>query len=300
MQVLKIIVKPQRDRLDQVISDQIKSLSRSQAKKLINEGYITVNDHPTDPSYQVSKGDTIKIEIPAPAAVELKAENIPLTIVYEDADLLVVDKPDNLVVHPTLDHPNGTVVNALLNHLNIKNLETSNLRPGIVHRLDKDTSGLLVVGKNMQATDNLKKQFKEHSVMKKYLALVGGIVEKETGLVDQKIARHPKFRSKFTVSPEGREARTEYRVLKRFKNATLLELTPFTGRTHQLRVHLASIGHPILGDKLYGGRMLLNRQFLHASYLSFIHPKKRVKLEFESPLPADLSAFLEKVEKESK
>jgi 23S rRNA pseudouridine1911/1915/1917 synthase len=198
------------------------------------------------------------------------------------------------VVHPTLNHPSGTVVNALINHLKVSELE--GLRPGIVHRLDKNTSGLLVVGKTQESTEALKEQFKNRLVTKKYLALVGGVVEKETGTISKKIDRHPKFRSKFTVSDQGREATTEYKVLKRFKGATLLELKPLTGRTHQLRVHLSSIGHPIVGDKLYGGRMLLNRQFLHASFLSFSHPTTNVKLEFESKLPLDLESLLTKLD----
>ncbi len=291
MQVLKIKVKPQIDRLDQVVANLIKQLSRSQAKKLIDQGSITVNNHSVDPSYRVAKGDTIKVEIPLPKTVSLAAENIPLKIVYEDSVVIVIDKPAGLVVHPTLDHPSGTVVNALINHLG-KQEESDSLRPGVVHRLDKDTSGLLVLGKTTAATDNLKKQFKDRLVSKNYLALVSGVVEKEKGVIEAPIARHPKFRSKFTVSADGRAAVTEYSVARRFKNATLVLLKPLTGRTHQLRVHLASFGHPIIGDKLYGGKMLLNRQFLHASYLSFSHPVRNVKLEFESSLPDDLEKYL--------
>ncbi|HEY4695017.1 MAG TPA: RluA family pseudouridine synthase [Candidatus Nanoarchaeia archaeon] len=294
MQILKIKIKPKVDRLDQVVSSLVKSLTRAKSKKLINEGHILVNDHQVEPSYRVGKGDRIKVEIPATPQISLKAQNIPLKIVYEDSDILVIDKPAGLVVHPTLDHPTGTLVNALLGHL--KERKKEDLRPGIVHRLDKDTSGLLVVGKTLSATENLKKQFKARTVTKKYIALASGEVEKETGLIDKKIARHPKFRSKFVAGGQGREAQTEYKVLRRFKSMTLLELKPLTGRTHQLRVHLTSIGYPIVGDKLYGGRALLDRQFLHASFLAFTHPATFVKLEFESKLPEDLATFLKKQE----
>ncbi len=215
MQVLKVTVKPQKDRLDQFVSDAVKNISRSGAKKLIKEGYILVNGQVSDPAYKVRKGDTIKIEIPASKIVSLKPEKIPLAVIYEDSDLLVVDKPPYLVTHPTLDHPSGTLVNAILNH--IKDLKSQDLRPGIVHRLDKNTSGVVVVAKTQNALENLKKQFKDREVSKTYIALVTGRVEKEVGVIKAKIDRHPKFRSKFTVSENGREAITEYKVLERFE-----------------------------------------------------------------------------------
>lgn len=294
MQVLKVSVKPQKDRLDQFVSDSIKSISRSQAKKLIKAGYILVNDHAIEPSYQVRKGDKVSVERPAPKEVSLKAENIDLKIIFEDEDLIVIDKPAFLVVHPTLDHPSGTVVNALIHHLH-KLSTTDSLRPGIVHRLDKNTSGLLVIAKNEASLESLKKQFKDRSVSKEYLALVTGRIEKEWGTIEGPIIRHPKFKSKFTVGVGGKTASTEYKVVKRFEKYTLLLLKPLTGRTHQIRVHLASIGSPIVGDKLYGGKMLLNRQFLHASRLQITHPKTLKKLTFESPLPTDLTQLLDKL-----
>lgn len=294
MQVIKVKIKPQSDRLDQFVSDKIKKLSRSQAKKLIKESFIKVDKRQVDPSYRVQKNDTITIEIPPPEAVNLTAENIPLAIVYEDKDILVVNKKAGLVVHPTLNHPSGTLVNALLYHL--KDLEIgSDLRPGIVHRLDKDTSGLIVVAKNQLALENLKKQFKEQRVKKEYVALVEGSVEKEQGSINKKIDRHRKFRSKFTVAESGREAQTDYKVLERFPKFTLLRLHPLTGRTHQIRVHLASLGHPIVGDKLYGGKMLIGRQFLHAAKLTFIQPASKETLSFEVELAADLEQFLNKL-----
>lgn len=293
MQVLKVKVKPQKDRLDQFVSDSVKNLSRSAAKKLIKEGQILVNGQLSDPAYKVHKADTIKIELPPIKEVSLKAENIPLKILFEDESLLVVDKPAGLVTHPTLDHPSGTLVNAVLSHLG--SLKTDNLRPGIVHRLDKNTSGVVVVAKNQIALDKLKRQFQNRLVSKTYVALVMGKLEKERGVINEKIDRHPKFRSKFTVSETGREALTEYKVIQRFDKLTLLELKPLTGRTHQLRVHLSSIGHPVVGDKLYGGKMLLPRQFLHAKCLEFTHPLTGSRLVFESELPADLQNFLTKI-----
>lgn len=293
MQVLKVTVKPQKDRLDQFVADLVKNLSRSAAKKLIKEGYILVDGQVSDPAYKVRKGDTIKVEIPAAKEVSLKPEKIPLTIIYEDQELLVVDKPPNLVTHPTLDHPSGTLVNAILNYL--KDLKSDDLRPGVVHRLDKNTSGVVVVAKTQTALENLKKQFRDREVSKTYISLVTGRVEKEVGVIKEKIDRHPKFRSKFTASEGGREATTEYKVLERFDKFTVLELKPLTGRTHQIRVHLSHIGHPVVGDKLYGGKMLLGRQFLHAAKLELTHPTSGKRMRFESALPSDLENFLKKL-----
>lgn len=294
MQILKIEVKPRIDRLDQFAALSNKNLSRSKAKRLIEDGFIQVNNHKVENAYRVKKGDVVRIEIPASQEVPLKAEDIPLKIVYEDRDVLVIDKQAGLVVHPTLDHPTGTVVNAVLNHLG--KFDEEDLRPGVVHRLDKNTSGLLVIAKNQEALESLKEQFAGREVEKTYLALVQGRVEKEIGSISSKIDRHPKFRSKFTVSETGKEAQTDYKVVERFSsNLTLLRLHPLTGRTHQLRVHLSSIGHAIIGDKLYGGKMLLNRQFLHAEKLVFNHPKTGKRISFETNLPEDLNSFLTKL-----
>lgn len=295
MHVLKVKIKPKLDRLDQFVSSEIKELTRSKAKKLIKDGFILVNNSQTEPSYKVAKGDAIKIEIPANPQISLVAERIPLKIVFEDRDLIVIDKQPGLVVHPTLDHPTGTLVNALLAHLGDFIAEKS-LRPGIVHRLDKDTSGLIVVAKNQVSLDNLKKQFRDREVHKKYLALVQGALKKETGEIVGNIARHPKFKSKFVVDKTGKEAISQYRVIERFGDKfTLLELEPLTGRTHQLRVHLAHIGHPIIGDKLYEGRMLLTRQFLHAAEIILKHPITGEQVHLKSSLPDDLERFLRKL-----
>lgn len=294
MQTLLVKIKPQKDRLDQFVADSVKTLSRSKANKLIKEGFILVNKDEKTSDYRVRKGDKVTVEIPVEKEISLKPEKIPLNIVFEDKDIVVVDKQAGLVVHPTLDHPTGTLVNALISHLG--EFAEDSVRPGIVHRLDKGTSGLLVVAKNQNSLDSLKKQFKERKVQKTYTALVSGVVAKEKGTITESIARHPKLKQKFTVSEEGKEAVTEYKVEKRFKKFTLLNLKPFTGRTHQLRVHLASIGHPIVGDKLYGGKMLLSRQFLHASKIEFAHPETKEKLTFTSDLPKELIETISKIE----
>lgn len=294
MRVLKVLVKPQKDRLDQYVADSVKGLSRSKANKLIKSGNILVNKALLTPDYKVRKGDTVTVEVPLEPSVALRAENIPLKIVFEDEEILVIDKPFGLVVHPTADHPSGTLVNAVLSHL--KEIDDDSFRPGIVHRLDKDTSGLIVVAKTQASLENLKNQFKGRFVEKRYTALVGGVVAKEKGTIQGKIDRHPKFKQKFIVSETGKEATTEYKVQRRFEKFTLLELKPLTGRTHQLRVHLAHIGHPIIGDRLYGGRMLLPRQFLHASSLQIDHPQTGERLSFLSDLPSDLQKLLDKIE----
>ena len=296
MQILKIRIKPQVSRLDSFVATKIKALTRSKAKKLINQGFITVNSSQTDPSYNLKKGDSIRVEVPLEKEVSLRPEKIPLDIVYEDDSLLVINKQASLVVHPTLDHPGGTLVNALLSYLGSNLAKNGSLRPGVVHRLDKDTSGLLVVAKSSRALEKLKEQFQGRRVHKTYIALVHGQVTKETGTISGAIERHPRFKTKFVVAESGKSAVTDYKVLERFGDRfTLLELYPQTGRTHQLRVHLAHIGHPIVGDKLYGGKMLLGRQFLHSKELTFTHPKTNETVTFTSELPDDLKQFLRKL-----
>lgn len=296
MRRIKVKVTPKIRRLDQFLASEIKSLSRSKIKRLINEGSVKVNGEPTDPSHKPIKGDDIFLEIPQPTPVEVKPEKIPLKIVHEDADILVIDKEARMVTHPTLDHPSGTLVNALLYHLkNIPEVGES-LRPGIVHRLDKGTSGLLVVAKNEKALVSLKNQFKGRGVIKKYICLVAGKIEKSAGRIDAPIARHPVNRKKFTVSEEGREAVSHYRLIRHIGDKfSFLEVELKTGRTHQIRVHLSHIGHPIVGDRLYGGKPIGRRQFLHASYLEFSHPKNGKRISFESKLPPDLQAVLDKL-----
>ena len=296
MRRIEIKVTPKLRRLDQFLASKIKSLSRSQIKKLIEGKFIRVNNRLADPSYKPARGDVITVEVPAPTPAEVRTENIPLRIIYEDKEILVVDKEAGMVTHPTLDHPSGTLVNALLHHF--KNIPQAgeSLRPGIVHRLDKGTSGLLVVAKTEKALEFLKRQFKERSVVKKYICLVQGRLERSIGTIDAPIVRHPVNRKKFTVSDGGREAVTNYRLTGRYGDRfSLLEVEPKTGRTHQIRVHMSHIGHPIVGDRLYGGKPIGSRQFLHASYLEFTHPKTEERVHFESILPQDLQAVLNKI-----
>ena len=296
MRQIKINIKPKVSRLDKYLSTTSKLLTRSQAKKLIKSGHIHVNEQVVDPSYELKKGDSIKIEIPAPKPTEILPEDIPLNVIFEDSDLLVVDKEAGMVVHPTMDYPTGTLVNALLYHLRNKKLPegSESLRPGIVHRLDKDTSGLLVIAKNQETLEKLKKQFKERRVEKKYLALVAGKLEPKSGKINKPIGRHPKNRKKFTAVATGKESETYYRVEEYLGDKfSLVEVEPKTGRTHQIRVHLSSIGHPIVGDTLYGGKAA-PRMFLHAASLEFVHPQEKKKLTFESNLPAKLQEMLAK------
>lgn len=296
MQQILIKVKPREARLDKYLSQTNKQISRSQAKKLINSGFIQVNDHSVEPDYELQRGDRIKIEIPPPKPAQVIPQNIPLKIVYEDQFIIVLDKNAGMVVHPTLDHPDRTLVNALLFHLKKHPLpETGeNLRPGIVHRLDKGTSGLIIVAKDQEALGNLKSQFKERKVIKKYTALVTGRIEPSRGEINKPIERHPKNRKKFTVAESGKEATTFYVKKEDIGGLfSLVEARPKTGRTHQIRVHLASIGHPIVGDKLYGGRAA-SRMFLHASYIEFSHPHTKKTVSFTSALPKRLTETLEK------
>lgn len=284
-------------RLDKYVSDKCPELSRSQAQKLIADGKITVNDKAPKASLRLRSGDIVDVTIPPPQPSHLEPEAIPLNIVYEDADLMVVDKPAGLTVHPAPGHPRHTLVNALLSHLPSLPDTGEPTRPGIVHRLDKDTSGLVIVAKNIQAHTKLANQFKSRSVVKTYIALVKGHIKPEHGVVEAKIGRDPRHRKRMAVVETGREARTEYRVIKYLGSYSLLEVMPKTGRTHQIRVHLSSIGFPVVGDSTYGGRSpLISRQFLHAAKLDFKLPSSGEHVEFKSDLPEDLKKVLEKIE----
>jgi 23S rRNA pseudouridine1911/1915/1917 synthase len=280
-------------RLDSYVGAKIPELSRSRVQKLIAAGKITVNGQKTKPGYRLNIGDRIEVSIPPTPPRELKPEAIPLKIIYEDDDLLAVDKPAGLTVHPAPGHPGHTLVNAILAHFpHLADIGDS-LRPGVVHRLDKDTSGVMLVAKNQSAQANLSKQFKSHTVTKAYLALVRGKLEPEEGVIEADIGRDPHNRQKMAVVAQGREARTEYRVVKYIGGYTLLEVMPETGRTHQIRVHLAAIGFPVVGDKVYGVKSPhLSRQFLHACRLGFRLPSTGEYVEFESALPEDLKKAL--------
>src|SRR4030043_395757 len=306
---IQILKKDQGRRLDQFLSETNLNLSRSQAKHLIQKHHILLNRKPTKPSAHIKAGDTVSGTLPEPSPLSLKPEPIPLTILYEDSSIIVIDKPSGMVVHPAYGNPSGTLVNALLYHC--KDLGGINgvLRPGIVHRLDKDTSGVMVVAKEDEAFHQLTKQFKNRTVKKIYWAIVYGRFSQNEGLIDSAIGRHPSDRKRMsTRTKKGRTAITRWKRVEEFDSCTLLEIFPQTGRTHQIRVHLSPIGHPLLGDPLYGGKgrpgaihdpvlresiRKINRQALHAHRLAFRHPQTGERLEFESPMSQDMKSVLE-------
>ena len=285
-------------RLDRFVGSRCPDLSRSRCAALVRGGWVTLNGAGAKPSALVRAGDAVEVMVPAPAPTGLVAQEIPLTVVYEDAHLLVVDKPAGLTVHPGPGHPDRTLVNALLALVPDLPGIGGVQRPGIVHRLDKDTSGLMAVAKTDAAHASLTGQLKRRGVQKTYLAMLAGAVAREAGEIDGPIARHPRHRRKMAVVAGGREALTRYRVVRRLGGAgasfTLVEAYPVTGRTHQVRVHFASIGHPLIGDAVYGRRSpLVDRHFLHAARLAFaLPPDEREWREFEAPLPPDLETAL--------
>lgn len=287
-------------RVDSFIASYFDELSRSAAGKLIEDGSVEVNGKSVSKNYKLRKGDVLTVSIPEPKEYEILPENIPLDIAYEDDDLLVVNKPKGMVVHPAAGHYSGTLVNALMFHCR-DSLSGINgvMRPGIVHRIDKDTSGLLIVAKNDFSHRLLADQIKEHSFKRKYQAVVYGNFRNDEGTVDAPIGRHPSERKKMTVTlNNSRNAVTHYRVLGRYQGFTHLELTLETGRTHQIRVHMAHIGHPVAGDPVYGPRKVitsLEGQCLHAYYISFTHPRTGETLTLSSPLPEYFKTFLSQI-----
>ena len=283
------------ERLDTFIARRCPELSRSHARRLIDEGLVSVNGRQAKPSERVTAGLSVNVTIPPPETITLVPEAIPLTIIYQDGDIIVLDKPAGLTVHPAPGHPSGTLVNALLAACPDLRGIAGTLRPGIVHRLDKDTSGLMVVAKNDRAQRALQRQLKDRDVRKTYLALVRGVPAPREGTIAAPIGRHPKNRKKMAVVADGREATTRYRVREEIAGGqySLLEVEPVTGRTHQIRVHLAAVGHPVVGDATYGRpSAAVGRQFLHAHKLAFGMPLGGRTVEFESPLPADLREAL--------
>jgi 23S rRNA pseudouridine1911/1915/1917 synthase len=292
-------------RLDVFLAEKIPELTRSQAKKLIEAGLVSADETPLlKPRYKLKGWETLEVHIPPPAEIKLEPqEEVPFEILYEDQDLAVINKPPGVVVHPACGHTDRTLVHGLLAKL--KNLSGvgGETRPGIVHRLYKDTSGLLVVAKNDRAHLALSEMFQKREVKKTYLALVHGVPKARFGKIDRPIRRHPVYRKKMAVHErEGREAVTYWRLREAFRRAALLEVEPLTGRTHQIRVHLASIGHPILGDELYGGAKphgpKAGRQMLHAWRLRFKHPRTGEELFFEAPLPKDFEELLHALRRE--
>ena len=291
--VYNFVVDRPGARLDKYVGEKCPQLSRTYAQRLITDGYITVNNRVAKSSLKLNIGDKLRVVIPPTTHSPLSPEAIPLNIIYEDDDLLVVDKPAGMTVHPAPGHPSHTLVNAILSHFpNLADVSDS-LRPGVVHRLDKDTSGVMLVAKNKTAQLNLAEQFKAHSVVKTYLVLVKGHLTPENGIIEAPMGRDPRNRKRMAVVTEGREARTEYRVIKYLGNYTLLEVMPETGRTHQIRVHLSAIGYPVIGDKVYGVKSShLSRQFMHASRLGFKLPSTGAYVEFSSQTPPDLEQAL--------
>ena len=283
-------------RLDKYVGEKCPELSRTHAQRLIAEGYITVNNRVTKAGLKLSVGDRVDIVIPPTPPSPLLPEAIPLKILYEDDDLLVIDKPPGLTVHPAPGHPSHTLINAVLSHFPHLADISDSLRPGVVHRLDKDTSGVMLVAKNSVAQINLAEQFRAHSVVKAYLVLVKGHLTPENGIIEAPIGRDPRNRKRMAVVTRGREARTEYQVVRYIDDFTLLEVRPETGRTHQIRVHLSAIGYPVVGDAMYGVKSaVLSRQFIHASRLGFKSPSTDEYVEFTSELPADLEQALKDI-----
>ena len=291
MNLNSIVVTDEDDliRIDKFISEAGFELTRSRIQGLISDGNITVNDKVVKANYKVRENDHIKILIPDAVPVDIPAEDIPLDIVYEDDHILIVNKGKGMVVHPAPGHYTGTLVNALMHHCK-DNLSGINgeLRPGIVHRIDMDTTGLLVICKNDKAHNFIAKQLKEHSITRKYQAIVYNAFKDEEGTIEGNIGRHPNDRKKMTITPNGKEAITHYKVLKNLGKFTLVECQLETGRTHQIRVHMSSINHPLLGDEIYGPKTCpynLQGQVLHAKTLGFIHPETKEYMEFDSDLP---------------
>ena len=293
-------------RLDAYLASQIEGWSRARLQRLIESEDVLVNGRAVKPSYKLREQDEVEVELTVPATDRFEPENIPIEIVYEDETLVVVNKPAGLVVHPAAGTPSGTLANALAYHFQQLPGSGTSVRPGIVHRLDRDTSGLLVVAKTEAALENLSDQFRDRTVFKSYVALVHGRVVPDFGRIDQPLARDPSNRTRMAVVRGGRQALTLYRVRRNFQRFTLLDVELKTGRTHQIRVHLAWLKHPVVGDETYGaGRdntiqdpqlrariRNLNRHFLHAEKLAFRHPETGEMVKFESPLPAELSEVL--------
>ena len=298
----KIIVDEENIRLDSYIAKKRKDLSRTMIQKLIEDGDVLVNELTKKISYKANFNDEISLNVPEPEKTDLKAQNIPIDIIYEDDDIIVVNKPKGLVVHPANGNPDGTLVNAIMAICkdSLSGIG-GKIRPGIVHRLDKDTSGILVVAKNDKAHINLSKQIKDRKMKKIYIALVKGVVNENEATIDMPIGRSTKDRKKMAVRKDGKQAITHFKVLKRYQNYTLLEVKIDTGRTHQIRVHMAEIGHPVVGDIVYSkgkNEFGVVGQMLHAKSLEFTHPSTGKKMHLEAELPQYFKEVIEKLDKE--
>ena len=301
MRIMSVSPEDVGQRLDRYLTTILGDVSRTTVQQLITSGSVLVNGRKSKPGYMLRDGDEIQLTATAPAMDEVSARPtaMRLDIVYEDQDLLVVNKPAGMVVHPAPGHQDDTLVNALLAYFPALRESDESLRPGIVHRLDKDTSGLIIVAKNARAQAALLEQMQRHAIIKRYLALVDGNVALDQGSIDAPIGRDTRHRQQMAITAIGsREARTHFKVLERYARHTLLMVQLETGRTHQIRLHLKAIGHPVVGDPVYGSgtvfkRAPLHRQFLHACQLSFTHPFSGETIELEVPLPADLQAVLD-------
>lgn len=298
--IINSTIENKGERLDKFIADN-SDISRSYAAKLCEDGLVTVNEKQVEKKYKITGNEEITINLPPPEELAAKPENIPLNIVYEDNDVIVINKPQGMCVHPAPGNENGTMVNGLMYHCG-DSLSAINgvIRPGIVHRIDKDTSGLIICAKNNESHLKLSEQLKERKAMRKYIALVNGNIKEDTGIINKPIGRNPSDRKKMAVVIGGREAITHFRVLERFGQYTLVECVLETGRTHQIRVHMASIGHSIVGDPLYGlkkEKFSLKGQLLHAKTIGFIHPKTGQMMEFTSEIPEYFGNILEKLRK---
>jgi 23S rRNA pseudouridine1911/1915/1917 synthase len=312
-EILRIVVPPgqKKTRIDVYLTRQVENATRNKVQHAIAQGHVLVNGKEVKSSYVVLPSDSIQVTLPHPPRPEAKPEAIPLRIVYEDDQLLVVNKSAGMVTHPAYGNYTGTLVNALLYHSNQLSGLNNELRPGIVHRLDKDTSGLLVVAKTDHAHSFLAKQFMRRSIEREYWAVVWGGFKQQNGMIEANLGRSKKDRRKVAVTSEGKPASTEYSVIKEYGFLTLLRLRLHTGRTHQIRVHLAHIGHPVFGDPTYGGRnnewgglerrkaqqaanllKLIGRQALHAKTIGFVHPQTKMVMRFDSELPEDFATLL--------
>lgn len=285
-----------KTRIDKYITENLgEDVSRSQVQLWIANGHVSVNEGPIKSNYKVSQGDRIVLKVPEPSAVEIIPEDIPLEIAFEDGDVIVVNKPRGMVVHPAPGHSSGTLVNALMFHCKDLSGINGELRPGIVHRIDKDTTGLIMAAKNDKAHASLAAQLKEHSVNRRYLALVHGNISHDQGTIDAPIGRDAQDRKLYTVTDRNsKHAVTHFTVVERFGDYSLLELKLETGRTHQIRVHMKYIGHPLVGDPVYGKSkgIKLNGQALHAAVLGFVHPSTGEYMEFSAPMPSDMNELL--------
>ncbi len=303
MEFISLVSDTGNERIDAWLSQKIEKLSRSYIQKLINQELVRVNGRNVKPNYRLKIGDTVEVTIPEPETLSVRPEKIDIDVLYEDNDIIVVNKPQGMVVHPAAGNYSGTLVNALMEYCEGRLSDINGvIRPGIVHRLDKDTSGVLVVAKNNTAHEKLSELFKNHDITRKYIALVEGVIREDSGTIDAPIGRHPVERKKMSViARRSRKAVTHFRVLERFKSATHVELTLETGRTHQIRVHMSHIGHPVIGDRVYGRKKQkynVPGQALHARVLGFRHPTTGEYMEFSADPPDYFKNLLNDLKKE--